>query len=165
MDFLKTRNGKIAAGVVAVLLLTSGYLLFAGKSKPETQDTVEDQSVMKISAEELGLTIEANDTKNEVKFIIAKAGDFKTIEYQLDYEADSTAQEQSEGGEPRVDRGVTGEAEIEPGDTEYESDWIVLGSESAGSKRYDTGVEEVNLTLKLVKKDGKIYQSEKSQEL
>jgi hypothetical protein len=165
MEFLKTRNGKIAAGLVAVLILVSGYLIFGGKSKAEPEPVTQNQGIQNISPEELGLTIEANNANNEVRFSMSKLKDFTKIEYELTYEADSTAREQEEGAEPRVDRGITGEESIDPDQASFESEWLVLGSESAGTKRYDTGVEEVNITLKLVSKDGKVYQAEDSLEL
>ncbi len=165
MKFLKTRNGQIAGGVVAVLLVVSGYLLFAQKPKAEVEPVVQDQSVQSISAEDLGLTLTAKPDGKAVKFEIAQLDGIKSLEYELTYEADSTAQEQSEGGEPRVQRGITGDADILSGKSSYESEWLDLGSCSRNVCRYDSGVESVSLTLKLNKADGKILQSEKSLDL
>lgn len=165
MNFLKTRNGKIAAGIVAVLVVVAGYLLFAQKSKVEEEPVVQDQSVQSISAEDLGLTLTAKPDGKAVKFEITKLDGIKSLEYELVYEADSTAQEQSEGGEPRVQRGITGDADIPSGKSTYESEWLDLGSCSRNVCRYDSGVESVSLTLKLNKSDGKILQSEKTLEL
>jgi hypothetical protein len=166
MNFLRSKNGKIAAVLVAVLLAVSGYLLFGGRAKTEPVPEVEeDEAVQSLSPEEVGLEIEANSAGNEVKFSLAKLDEMTALEYQIQYEADSTAQEISEGAEPRVDRGIIGTVELDSGETSYESEWIVLGSESAGTKRYDKGVEEIELTLKLTKSDGTVYRVEDSLKL
>ncbi|HVF69743.1 MAG TPA: hypothetical protein VNA13_04240 [Xanthomonadales bacterium] len=165
MKMFKQRKVQIVAGVVAVLLLITGYLLFAGKSKTEEEPVVQDQTVQSISAEELGLKLTAKPDGKAVKFEITKVEGIKSLEYELTYEADSTAQEQSEGGEPRVQRGITGDAEISSGKKTYESEWLDLGSCSRNVCRYDSGVESVSLTLKLNNAEGKIYQAEKSLEL
>ncbi|HUQ85012.1 MAG TPA: hypothetical protein VM077_01700 [Candidatus Limnocylindrales bacterium] len=165
MKFLKTRNGKIAAGVVAVLLLVTGYLLFVGKPKVKEESVVEDLTVQTISAEELGLTLTVKPDGKAVKFEITKLNGIKSLEYELTYEADSTAQEQGEGGEPRVQRGITGDAKVESGKSTYESEWLDLGSCSKNVCRYDSGVKSVSLTLKLNKDGGKILQSEKTLKL
>lgn len=147
-----------------VLLVVSGYLVFGGKSKTETDETSQDQSIQTISAEELGLTITPSSDKKKVKFGIEHPQGIKSIEYSLTYEADSTSQEIEEGGEPRVQRGITGETEIKTDSKPYESEFLDLGSCSKNVCRYDTGVNSVELTLKIVKSDGKTYQSEKKAE-
>ena len=159
MKWFKNRTNQIIVGVVVVFLLVGGYFVIS-KSKTKPQDVVQDQTVQKISAEVLGLELTANSTKNEIKFSISNAKDIKSIDYELVYEADSSAADIAEGGEDRVQRGVNGHADLS-GEKKYESEWLVLGSESAGTKRYDKGVESVSLTLKIVKKDGKIYSAEK----
>ncbi len=164
MKFLKTRNGKIAAGVVAVLVVVSGYLLFAPKPQAEEEPVVQDQSVQSISAEDLGLTLTTKPDGKAVMFEITKLDGIKSLEYELVYEADSTAAEIAEGGEPRVQRGITGDADTS-GKSTFESEWLDLGSCSRNVCRYDSGVESVSLTLKLNKADGKILQSEKTLEL
>ena len=163
---LKNRNVQIAVGVILLVLVgLGGFYFVANRSVEPVEEEASETLVQTITAEEIGLTIEANPKKNEVKFIIAKADGIESIEYELVYEADSTAREQSEGGEPRVQRGVTGEADIESGASSFESEFLVLGSESAGKKRYDTGIESVSLTLKLIKDDGNIYNVEDTLEL
>ena len=88
--------------------------------------------------------------------------DIKSIEYELTYEANSTAQEKSEGAQARVQRGITGQANITSGTSNYQSTWLILGSQSANVVRYDTGVTGVSITLKITKTDNKIYQAQDS---
>jgi len=161
MNWFKKRNNQIIVGVVVVLLLISGFLIFGGKAKAKPQTVTQDQTVQKISAADLGLTMEAKPDKKAVKIKIEKVSDIKSIEYEVTYEADSTAQEISEGGDARVQRGITGDATIDSSKA-YESDWLVLGSCSKNVCRYDTGIKSVNLTLKIVKKEGKIYQAQQT---
>jgi hypothetical protein len=161
MNWLKKRNNQIIAGVVVLLILVSGYLVFGGKPKQQSQDTTQDQTIQTISPEKLGLTITVSPDKKKVKFGIAHPDGIKSLEYSLTYEADSTAQEISEGGEPRVQRGITGDAKIDSDTKPYESEFLDLGSCSKNVCRYDTGVKSIDLTLKIVKSDGKTYQSEK----
>lgn len=164
--FFQQRNVQIGLGIaLIVLILGGGYFFVANKSKApvEEDQTASEDIVQSISADELGLSMEAKPDKKAVKIKIEKAGDLKTIEYQVTYEADSTAQEKAEGGEDRVQRGITGEAEVKG--SSYESEWLDLGSCSRNVCKYDTGVEKVDLTLKIIKKDGKTYESQSSLEL
>ena len=148
--------------VVVLVLAGGGYFLFVSKPKTVGEPSVAEEVVRKLTAEEIGLTITVSPDKKKVKFGIEKVGDIKSVEYELSYEADSTAQEQGEGGEPRVQRGITGQEEVKSGDSKYESQWLDLGSCSKNVCRYDKGVSKVSLTLKIVKKDGKTYSTEKS---
>jgi hypothetical protein len=164
---LKNTNVQIILGVLIIIaVLVGGYFVIAGtakKPKPVAQE--EDLTVHTLSPKAIGLTMEAKPNGSAIKFTIKKAAGIKTLEYQVNYEADSTYQERSEGGEARVERGVTGEADIEPGDSTYESPWIDLGSCSNNVCRYDKGVKKVDLTLKIIKTDKKIYQVEDSLKL
>ncbi len=168
MDMFKNRTVQIVLGVVLLIaVLGGGYFFIAGKtkSKPQVaQDNTQDV-VYKLSPEELGLSLTAKPDNKAVKFAIAKLDGITSVEYQLTYEANSTAQEQSEGGEPRVQRGITGEAKIQSGDSSYASPWLDLGSCSKNICRYDTGVKSVALTLKIVKHDGKTYEVTKKLDL
>jgi flagellar basal body-associated protein FliL len=160
--FFKNKGVVIAIVVVLVLLLGGGgyYLMSAKKAPAQEEQADQSDQVLTLSPEEIGLTVEPKPDNKAVKIKIEKAGDIKTIEYQVTYEADSTAEEKAEGGDPRVQRGITGDAEVKG--SSYESDWLDLGSCSRNVCRYDTGVEKVDVTLKIVKKDGKTYEVQHS---
>lgn len=156
---LKNKKLLTIFGVIAaIVLLGGGYFLFAGNSTPEAEQAEEEEMVaQEISADEIGLTMDASPDGKKVKFAVEKAEGITSMEYEVTYEADSTAQERSEGGEPRVQRGITGEAAVKSGQSSYESEWLDLGSCSRNVCKYDSGVSEVNMTLKIVKEDGKTY--------
>lgn len=156
----KKKSTQVIAGVVLLLVIVlGGYYVVAGSKAKPVEDQTTDTSIQTLSPQEIGLSLQPSPDKKRIKFKIAKATDISTIEYELIYEADSTKQEISDGGEERVQRGITGQANID-GKSSYESDFLVLGSESANTVRYDTGVKSVKITLKISKKDGKVYQVE-----
>lgn len=161
------KNKALVIALVVVLigvLAGGGYFLF-GKSKAPVEETEEAQDVvLKLSPEDVGLSMTPSPDNKKVKFAIDKLSGISSVEYELTYEADSTAAEQSEGGEPRVQRGVTGESTIDSGKSKYESPWLDLGSCSKNVCRYDKGVDSLTLTLKVIK-DGKTYSVEKTLEL
>ena len=158
---LKNKSVLIAIGVVVAVLLALGAFYFvANQNTAEPEEQASETMVKTISPEEIGLTMELTPDKKKVMFKIAKAEGIESIEYELVYEADSTAQEKSEGGEDRVQRGITGEADVESGASSYESEELDLGSCSRNVCRYDTGVSTVDITLKLTKSDGNIYNVE-----
>jgi hypothetical protein len=167
-----------------VVLLLGGYFFLNAKSKakPQVDQSANQQVVQKLSPEDLGLSLTALADNKAVKFTLTKIDGIKTIEYELTYEADSTAQEQSDGGDPRVQRGITGSVDFAsvgknkssagqadqevyvPGE-KYQSAKLDLGSCSKNICRYDTGVKSVDLTLKIVKTDGKTYSAEEKLDL
>jgi len=163
----KNKKVQIVLGVVLILALFGGtyYVLFGKTKQKEAPVETSEDVVQSLKAEDLGLDLEVSPDQKKVKFSIAKASDIASIEYQITYEADSTAQEQSEGSDDRVQRGITGQANVVSGNSSYESEWLDLGSCSKNVCRYDKNVNKVDLTLKITKKDGKIFQSEKKLEL
>jgi hypothetical protein len=156
---LKNRTVQIALGVVLLVLVgLGGFYVIANKTQTKTQDQTSTEGVVQtLKPEEIGLSLEVSPDKKKVKFKIEKASDIKGIEYELVYEADSTAQEKQEGGDETVQRGITGQADIKSGESSYESDWLDLGSCSKNVCRYDTGVKKIDITLKLTKSGDKIY--------
>lgn len=164
---LKNRNLQIVLGVVLILALFGGtyYVLFGKTKQKEAPVETSGDVVQSLKAEDLGLDLEVSPDQKKVKFSISKASDIASIEYQITYEADSTAQEQSEGSDDRVQKGIVGQANVVSGNASYESDWLVLGTCSKNVCRYDTKVNNIDLTLKITKKDGKVFQSEKKLEL
>jgi len=161
---LKNRSLLIAGGVlVFFLVLGGGYFLFVHKAPGASvanQTDNQDTGPLKLSPNDIGLTLSASPDKKRVKFAINKLDGINGVEYQVTYEADSTAQEIAEGGDKRVDRGITGDSKINTGDSSYESPWLDLGSCSKNICRYDTGVNSVDMVLKITKDDGKVYEVE-----
>ncbi len=156
----KKKSTQLILGIVIVVILLGGgfFVLSSKNSQTAQQETVSDNSVHTLSPSSIGLKLEASPDKKKVRFTIANASDIKSIEYELTYNANSTAQEQSEGAEDQVQRGITGTANISSGSGNYQSSWLILGSQSANVVRYDTGVSGLAITLKITKNDGKIYQ-------
>jgi len=136
----------IILSIVLLALLGGGYfVLFANKAKPAPVATSEDQQILTLKPEDIGLTISARDDKHAVKFTISKASDISSVDYELDYTA-----------EGNIPRGAVGHEDTKNGviDTKY----IELGSCSSGHCKYDAGVTEVKLVLKVNKTDGKVYE-------
>src|SRR6185312_7158588 len=101
---LKKKSSQLILGIViVVILLGGGFFLLASKNTQTTQEqTVSDNSVQTLSPRAIGLKLEASSDKHKVRFSITNASDIKSIEYELTYNANSTAQEQSEGAEAQV---------------------------------------------------------------
>jgi hypothetical protein len=145
--------------VILIIIVVGGFFVFSNNTKQTAQDqTMIPSSVQTLSPDSIGLKLEASSDKKKVRFTISKASDIKGIEYELTYVANSTAQERSEGSEARVQRGITGQLNINAGKSSYTSSWLILGSQSANIVRYDTGVKSVSITLKITKTDNKVYQ-------
>lgn len=166
MKLLKNRSFQIILGIIILAAIGyGGYYYIAGSNNSQTSQDEQlntDNSVQTLSPSSIGLKLEASSDKKKVRFTIAQASDIKSIEYELTYEANSTAQEQSEGAQARVQRGITGQENITSGTSSYQSNWLILGSQSANVVRYDTGVSGISITLKITKTDNKVYQVQDS---
>jgi hypothetical protein len=149
----------IIIGVV-ILLLGLGAFFYLSSRNAEPVVPVEnslDEEVVTLSPEEIGLELVASANNRQVKFVINKPDGISALEYELSYEADAAG-----GEEGRISRGVAGEEELDGTEEVYESKFLDLGSCSSGTCRYDTGVESVNLLLKVTKSDDTVYQVEDS---
>ena len=158
---MKKRSGQMILGIVLLVLIigVGGFFVLSNNAKKTTQDqTIVDNSVQSVSPDAIGLKLEASPDKKKVRFTLAKASDIKTIEYELTYDANSTAEERSEGSQDTVQRGITGQANISAGSSGYQSSWLILRSQSANVVRYDTGVKSISITLKITKTNNKVYQ-------
>lgn len=163
MMFHKIKNNKVLLGIIAlvvIFLLVGSYLLFS--NKPASQETEEngfiEEELESLTPEEIGLEIVVSSDNKEVKFVINKPEGFTNVEYELSYEANDRANPGN-----RVTRGVAGEDEL-TGEI-YESEDLFLGTCSSGTCIADTGVNQVDLLLKITKTDGTMYQVEASQEI
>lgn len=155
-------NNKAVIVVILVgLLLVGGVIYFLSSSKktapvqPKPQ-IVEEEVIPTLMPEDLGLEFKASPDKRYVKFIIAKAEGIDTIEYDISYTAVS-----EEGN--TVNQGLTGElSQDDAQNGKIETEYRELGTCSTGGKcRFDKGVKDIKLTLKITKTDGKVYMAEK----
>ncbi len=166
---MKNKQVMIAiAAVVIVLLGVGGYLVLAQKnSKPPVDNSLISEDAIKIPASDIGLTMELSADEKKVRFTATKLDGVKSLEWTFNYDADIPPDQQSEAdGAAKVSQAF---GSLEPVDVEgkssYSSEYRELGTCSSGHCRYDTGIEKVNLVLKMTKTDGKVYQIEDSIEL
>jgi len=150
----KNRNVSIAAAVVIVVVVLAGifFILSASKKSANQQTneypTATDQPVLKISAEELGITLTAGPGNKTVILSIAEIKDIVSIDYELSYMATVNGAE--------VARGAIGQLDLKKKPVTKE---ITLGT-CSDTCHYDVGVTDIKLTLKINKSDGKIYQAD-----
>ncbi|MBI2034641.1 MAG: hypothetical protein HYT11_02815 [Candidatus Levybacteria bacterium] len=141
---------------VGLLLIAGGVFFFLTRRPAQEEEApviVEDQ-IPTQSPDVLGLSLEARPDNTAVKFTIAKVDDIKSISYELNYTAKTD--------EGELIRTTTGSIDVKSTDKIVESNYIVLGTCSSGHCKYDKGVSDVKLIIKIVKRDGKIYQSSTS---
>ena len=154
-------NTKVLIGIaigVFVLLIGAGVLFLynANKSQGPYIDQTQGQTVFPtITQQDLGLTFEAKPDKKYVRFTINKADGISHVTYDISYDAMSPDDEGT-----LVSQGLNGEIkDIKDGKAGI--DWRILGTCSTGGKcRFDQGVKNVRLILKITKSDGMIYQAE-----
>jgi hypothetical protein len=149
------KNKQILIGVVILIaVLGAGYYFLAPKTskEPVVTEVMEEETVETLTAEEIGLTLSARADKKAVRFEVAKASDISHIEYQIGYTKEVSGEE--------VPEGLIGEINNEDYDEEVGIDYRELGTCSSKVCRYDKVVSDVTITLKITKKDGKIYQTD-----
>lgn len=165
---MNKKLGMIIGVVVLLLVLGGGgYMLLGKQDAKKSADEISstDQEIGTLEPGDIGLELAMTNGNKKVKVMVAKANDIESLEYEITYEADVPAAEQVEGGEDRVSRGFSEEAALKSGQSSYESKEFDLGSCSKNVCRYDTGVTEIEIIMKVIKRDGKIYQVKDSLEL
>lgn len=156
--------------VVVVLLVGAGGYFFLSRNASESPSNQEEQGfidevIPTMAPDAIGLSMVARSDKRAVKLVLSNASDIQSIEFDLVYDADqSTSFGEDDGGSGQVSRNVTDEVAID-GDSPFETKYYDLGSCSSGKCRYDTGVTEVRLEMKVTKKDGKVFQVSDSLDL
>ncbi len=158
---MKNKKLPLIAGIVIILLLSLGGMFFffskSGSDKGEI-DTNASDVIGSLSAEEIGLKLIVSNDNKKVKVVVEKVADIFSLEYDISYDADIPASEVAPGESGgKVERGFSDEAKISS-QSKYESKDFDLGSCSRNVCRYDTGVEEVRIVMKVVKKDNKVYE-------
>ena len=164
--FLQNTKVLIGLGVAVFILLIGAGVFFlykANRDQGPQIDQAQQQTIFPtITPQDIGLVFEAKPGNQYVRFILNKAQDITHISYIISYDAVATADEGGDGG--IVSQGLNGDLDqksIKNG--KADSDWRILGTCSTGGKcRFDQGVKQVHLLLKITKTGGMIYQAESS---
>ncbi len=141
----------ISGIVLLVLVVLGGVLLFVNNnaSDPEDSPNPFNENLIEMSAEDVGLTLSSQQNNQQIVMEITKLDEVDSFEYELSYDA-------VENGEV-VSRGTFGSG---PNPDEKGSSIIKrvmdLGTCSAGKCKYDKGVGEVVLSLRINLKNGEV---------
>lgn len=138
---------KLAIGIIVVLVLIFGgmYFMNSGKQTPteEPEDIPEPTIALPTVTDTVSVDLKGKSGNQAIVLSISGIPqNTQSVEYEITY---NTA-----AGLPR---GVLGKIQLK-GESEISRDDIVLGTCSSGKCVYDTGVKEVNLTLKFNAADG-----------
>jgi hypothetical protein len=158
---MKDKKVLISVVLVVLLLVGGGAYAFLGNktqtSKQPAQASSEDeQPVLTLKPEDIGLTMQLRNDKKAVRFVIEKPEGIKAVEYQLSYTKEVDGEQLPEG--------LIGDAKFNPGDKQIAIEYRELGTCSKNVCRYDKVVSPVKVTLKVTKDDSKVYEVESSQD-
>ena len=151
---MKNKNLMIGLAVLAVVLISGGYYFLSAKKAPKQEMALQSQEeqVMTLTPNEIGLSLTAGALNRKVVMTVANTADISSLDYELSYT--------SKGSIPR---GVIGNLDVKEKGKPITKE-ILLGT-CSDVCHYDEGVKSVKLTLKVTKIDNKLYQVEKTLEL
>jgi len=149
-------KAKLIIIVVLVLAILGGggfFVLSSNKSPDpkKTEPLIQEENLPVLSADDIGLTTEVRSDKKAIKFEVANVEDIASIDYEISYLAKG-----------EIPRGVIGHIEKNSGEKTMSTKYIELGSCSSGKCKYDEGVTDLKLILKITKDDGNTYQAEQA---
>jgi hypothetical protein len=148
---MKNKGLVIAIVIGLIVLLGIGaYFIFGKKTASTTvgQTPVEEETILTMTPEEVGLSIEAGTGNKKVIFEVSKTEGIASLDYELSYI--------SKGDIPR---GAMGHIEVDEGETVTQE--VTLGT-CSDVCHYDEDVSDVKLVLRVTKTDGSTAQVEKS---
>lgn len=155
MEILKDKK-VIGFLTIAVVLIIGGavfaFMRGAGSSSTPSDNFVQEELPV-LTPEDIGLEVTVRQDGKALMFEVAKADDIERIEYEITYEKEIDGEAVSEG--------LYGEMNIAV-DGITKTDFREFGTCSSGVCRYDKVVSDVKITMKVTKKDGKVYLVEKS---
>lgn len=170
-DFLYFIRGKfnsklnVALLLILVVLIIGGGVLFANLIKP-TKVVLPIQEVdMSFDPNGPYAILEPRRDGNAIILNIKRVSGYQKIAYELAYQSNLNSDEQADGGNGSVERGVQGEIQDVDGSKSEYSQEILFGTCSKGDTFstlhcvFDTGVEFGTLTLRIYEnpaKDAKV---------
>lgn len=153
---MKKSNLILIGGAVLLLIVIFGglvLLLRSGSEETTTQPTQTKKIAAKeVTPEEIGLTLTAVSNNQKIRIEITNVEGIKGFEYELSYDA-------TENGET-VPRGAIGELEVVPGKSVSHD--VDLGTCSSGKCKYDQGVTEVSVVIRVNYENGETGVAESS---
>lgn len=159
------KNQKVILGIIAIglVVLVGGYFIFSPKkssSIPQTPEpkVAEEETILTLSAEEIGLELTTINDNTKVVFKIEKPQGIETIEYELTWGA--KVKDIPSGDLLDVMHGDQSSGPIEINGKPYKAE-IIMGS-CSDVCHYDEDVSGIRLILKVTKKDSKVYSVEKA---
>lgn len=164
---MKNQTIIIIGVIILLVIIGGGYYLLSPKKEPVKSETIEPQvaeeeAILILSPEEIGLELTTTNDKRNVVIKIGKPQGIETIEYELTWGA--KVKDKSSGELLDVARGTTsGEDPIRLDGKPYNAE-IKMGT-CSDVCHYDEGVNDIKIILKVTKTDGKVYHSEKTLEI
>lgn len=147
------QNKKLLIGVIILAVVIIGgigaYVVLGmnsggGKVDENGEESLVDESAKTVTADEIGLTLTPTQNNQVLMMEITKLDGIKSIDYEVSYDA-------LENGEV-VPRGAIGFIEL-AGESTIERK-IDLGTCSRNICKYDKGVENVKVVLRINYADG-----------
>lgn len=164
MNFLK--KNKIAVIVVGVLLVVglAVYLLFGTGNNAATNQpgAVSAKPVKAITPEQIGLSLSFRADKKAIIMDITKLDGIASVEYEVTYDANVTADSSGDSASGVTQRGVVGSPiPVKSGDSDIKRT-IELGTCSKNVCKYDNVVSDVKFVIKVTYSNGDIGSVEKA---
>lgn len=157
MQFLK--NNKLIFGLIVIIVLAIvGFFVFnmfsgGGSSGDGGGSRFENQNVMEVDPEEIGLELELSDNEQVVLITASKIDGIESLEYELTYDAE----DEFEGETNVIPRGAVGTLTISGDEASAEVD---LGTCSSGVCKYDKVVSPISVLIKINYENGEVGAAE-----
>lgn len=134
----------LVVGVGVYAFLRSGQ-----SNQSTTPDEFVNNQIPTLNPSDIGMVVTVRPDKRALKFELKKASDIKHVDYEIRYNHIVDGEQ--------VGEGITGLMNIAT-DGITKTDYRPFGTCSGNVCRYDEGVSDVLIVLKVEKNDGKIYQ-------
>ena len=163
MNFLK--KNKVLVIIVSLLLLAGAVTAFilgnATSSLSTDESGIIEKSVKVISADEIGLTLSFRADKKAINMNITKLDGVESVEYEVTYDANVTADASGDSASGITQRGVVGSPIPVNGASSIKRS-IDLGTCSKNVCKYDNVVSDVKFVIKVTYSNGEIGSVEES---
>jgi len=161
-------NKKLIIGgvILLVVVLLGGFFFLSNRNNQadEVEEVAEfEEEYPELDPSEIGLEIIPSSDNRRIKLVLNNASDVESIEFDIIYEADSNVGVE-DGGTGRKEEVFFDELEVN-GQSPFETKFYDLATCSSGRCVYHTGVELIQVIMKVTKTDGSNYQVSDSLEL